>query len=81
MRPEGYDGFIIREQGGGATTIPYMITSEGGIYVGVVEENRATLGGVTENIPRGMQSKAETHEQTAARELLEETGYVAPWAF
>jgi 8-oxo-dGTP pyrophosphatase MutT (NUDIX family) len=78
MRPEGYDGFIIREQGGGgAATIPYMITAEGGIYVGVVEENRAALGGVTENIPRGMQSKGETHEQTAARELLEETGYVA----
>ena len=78
MRSEGYDGFIIREQGGGgAATIPYMITSEGGIYVGVVEEKRATLGGVTQNIPRGMQSKGETHEQTAARELSEETGYTA----
>jgi 8-oxo-dGTP pyrophosphatase MutT (NUDIX family) len=78
MRPEGYDGFIIREEGGGgAATIPYMITSEGGIYVGVVEENRATLGGITQNIPRGMQSKGETHEQTAARELAEETGYTA----
>lgn len=78
QRPEGYDGFIIRERGGGgAATIPYMINSDGGIYVGVVEENRATLGGKTQNIPRGAQSKNETHEQTAARELSEETGYEA----
>jgi len=77
-RPEGYDGFIIRERGGGgAATIPYMIDSNGGIYVGVVEENRATMGGKTHNIPRGAQSKGETHEQTAAREMNEETGYKA----
>ncbi len=79
MRPEGYDGFIIRERGGGgAATIPYMIDADGGIYVGVVEEKRATMGEKpVRNIPRGAQSKGETHVETASRELREESGYLA----
>ena len=55
-----------------------MIDANGGIYVGVVEENRATMGKKpTRNIPRGAQSKGETHVETAVRELREESGYEA----
>jgi 8-oxo-dGTP pyrophosphatase MutT (NUDIX family) len=82
-RPEGYDGVIIREPGG-AATIPYMIDDDGRIFIGVVEEYRPTMGeAVTANIPRGFSdfkgtdARRESDEETAKRELHEETGYRA----
>ena len=75
LRPEGYDGFVIRERGG-AVTLPYMVTPEGRILVGLVDEYRPTTGQQsTLNAPRGMANIGETREQTALRELEEETGY------
>lgn len=82
MRPEGYDGVVIREPGG-AATIPYMIGPDGRIYVGVVTERRPTMGeSFTDNIPRGFSDfkeggNKETAEETAIREMAEETGYMA----
>ena len=77
-RPEGYDGVIVRELGGGgAVTIPYMVDKQGEIFVGVVEENRPLLGGKVLNVPRGFLDKGETHKDAASRELAEETGYRA----
>lgn len=57
QRPEGYDGPVLKEPGGGgAVTIPYYV-HEGSIYIGVVEESRPTCtDGTTErvlNVPRG----------------------------
>jgi ADP-ribose pyrophosphatase YjhB (NUDIX family) len=76
-RPEGYDGFVIREPGG-AATMPYTIDTDGNIYVGVVEEVRPTMGEAkTKNIPRGFSDFGETKSETAQRELNEETGYRA----
>lgn len=76
-RPEGYDGFVIREPAG-AVTMPYMIDRDGGIYVGVVEEFRPTMGEEkTKNVPRGFSDFGETKKETAQRELHEETGYRA----
>lgn len=81
-RPEGYDGFVIREPGG-AATIPYMIDDNGRIYVGVVTEYRPTMGEeATDNIPRGfadfkVDGTKETALETAEREVAEETGYRA----
>lgn len=81
-RPEGYDGFVIREPGG-AATMPYMVTEDGGIYIGVVTEYRPTMGEEkTDNIPRGFSDfgtdgKKESAEETATREMHEETGYRA----
>ncbi len=79
QRPEGYDGVVIRERGGGgAVTIPYMVhPNSGDVYVGVVEEFRPTLGGNVLNVPRGFMDAGETHRDTATRELQEETGFKA----
>ena len=79
QRPEGYDGPVIKEPGGGgAVTIPYYI-HEGNLYIGVVEEARPTCtDGTTEmvlNVPRGFLTPGETHFETAKRELAEEAGY------
>jgi 8-oxo-dGTP pyrophosphatase MutT (NUDIX family) len=74
MRPEGYDGFVIRETGG-AVTIPWMIDQDGQIFVGLVEEYRPTTGAErTLNAPRGMAISGENHVDTARREFKEETG-------
>lgn len=79
QRPEGYDGLVLKEPGGGgAVTIPYYIY-KGNIYIGVVEEARPTCtDGTTEkvlNVPRGFLIPGETHFETAKRELAEEAGY------
>jgi 8-oxo-dGTP pyrophosphatase MutT (NUDIX family) len=78
QRKEGYDGVVIRENGGGgAVTIPYTIDEGGQVYVGLVHEYRTTLGGIVANVPRGFLDKGETHAQAARREIREETGYEA----
>lgn len=74
MRPEGYDGFVIREMGG-AVTLPWMTDEAGQIYVGLVEEHRPTMGeDRTLNAPRGMANAGESRAETARREMQEETG-------
>ena len=74
MRPEGYDGFVIRENGG-AITVPWMTDESGQIYVGLVEEYRPTMGEPkTLNVPRGMANTGEKRSETASREFQEETG-------
>ena len=79
QRPEGYDGIVIRERGGGgAVTIPYMVHPEtSDVYVGLVEESRPTIGGKVLNVPRGFLNKGEGHDDAAIRETTEETGYKA----
>jgi len=75
QRPEGYDGFVIHERGGGgAVTAPYVVASRK-LFVGTVLEDRPTQGGWVWNVPRGMLDADETHEQGAIREFGEETGY------
>lgn len=74
QRSEGYDGVVIHERnGGGAVTAPYTV-SDGELYVGVLREERQTMGGLVWNVPRGMLDLGETHEAGAAREYSEETG-------
>lgn len=80
QRQEGYDGFVLKEPGGGGSvTIPYYYHN-GELYIGVVEESRPTVtdGRVEEkvlNVPRGFMDPGQDHFQTAQKELLEETGY------
>lgn len=77
LHPQGYDGIMIREfGGGGSVTIPYMIHPEtGGVYIGVVKEYRPLMGGEVWNVPRGFIDYGETHRQAAEREDIEEMGY------
>ncbi|HEX7484276.1 MAG TPA: NUDIX domain-containing protein, partial [Candidatus Saccharimonadales bacterium] len=79
LHPQGYDGVIIREfGGGGAVTIPYMIHPETGhIYVGLVKEHRPLVGGEVWNVPRGFVNFGETHQHSAEREVTEEMGYAS----
>ncbi len=78
-RPEGYDGPVLKEPGGGgAVTVPYYY-EDGQLYVAMVEEVRPTCtDGIPEkvlNVPRGFLDPGQTHFETAKRELGEETGY------
>lgn len=80
QRPEGYDGVVIKEPGGGGSvTIPYYI-HEGQLYIGVVEEWRPTATDGEQkkilNVSRGYLNPGETHFETAVRELGEEAGYM-----
>lgn len=79
QRPEGYDGPILKEPGGGGSvTIPYYLHN-GQLYIGVVEEERLTCTDGTKekvlNVPRGFLDSNQTHFETAKQELKEETGY------
>lgn len=79
-RPEGYDGFVIKEpNGGGAVTIPYLFVN-GELYVGAQQQKRVTTGGLVTEVPRGFSLPHEEHDQTAKREFEEETGVTASLA-
>tara|TARA_Y100001970_G_C14151393_1_gene812895 strand:+ start:768 stop:1442 length:675 start_codon:yes stop_codon:yes gene_type:complete len=73
---EGYDGWAFREVGGGgAITVPYFITPEGELYVGLVKENRPNMGSDPVWCAiGGFVDPGESHEQAQARETVEEVG-------
>lgn len=77
LRPEGYDGWLAYQPGGGGSVaMPYLIKDRR-LYVGVVEEKREPAGGIVLNVPRGYIDPGETHLQAAVRETSEETGFNA----
>lgn len=77
MHPAGYDVWKFKEpNGGGAIATPYLI-ADGKVYVGLVDQNRPTAGGVISELPRGFSEPGETHDQTVQREVAEETGLQA----
>ncbi len=72
--PAGYDVWNFHEPGGGgAIAVPYAVV-EGQLLLGTVSQNRPAAGGVISELPRGFKEPNETHEQTVAREMSEETG-------
>ncbi|MFA6130839.1 MAG: NUDIX domain-containing protein [Patescibacteria group bacterium] len=80
-RPEGYDGWAFAEKGGGGScTIPYSHDPEGQLWLGLILENRANMGGERWCVVGGFKDPNETHKQAAAREALEETGFKMPEA-
>lgn len=73
MRPEGYDGIVIGQPGGGGSVIVPWVNVVGWMpYVGVLLQERVLQGGLVLNLPRGMIDPGETHLQAAGRELQEE---------
>lgn len=75
--PAGYDVWKFHEpNGGGAIAVPYAII-EGQLYVGLVDQNRPTAGGVISELPRGFSEPGEDQRTTVQREMGEETGLKA----
>src|SRR3989344_1136046 len=71
--PAGYDSWCFEEVGGGGSVIvPYFVDPSGMIYIGLVTQDRYTMGGKVENLPRGFLKGEETHFQAAQREADEE---------
>lgn len=77
LRPEGYDGWTFREQGGGgAITIPYAYTPQGELLVGLLLEKRANMGDEPVWCAiGGFIDPGETHKQAQVREANEESGF------
>lgn len=75
LRPEGYDGWCFRENGGGgAVTLPYTKMHSGILLVGLIEENRPNMGGAALCIIGGFINPGEKHEDAQVREAAHEAG-------
>lgn len=76
LRPEGYDGWVFREEGGGgAVTLPFTRTPKGELLVGLLLEKRANMGDKPVWCAiGGFVDPGETHKEAQAREAAEESG-------
>lgn len=74
MRAEGYDGVVLHEPGGGGSVLVPFVTFDNTLHIGMLEQERKTQGGNALNLPRGFLDPGESHFETAAREMQEETG-------
>lgn len=76
LRPEGYDGWAFREQGGGgAVTVPYVRTPDGELLVGLLLEKRTNMGDEPVwCVIGGFVDPGESHDTTQAREVAKESG-------
>ncbi len=73
-RPEGYDGWVFKENGGGgAITIPFA-RKDGQLLVGVILEDRKNMAGKQWCAIGGLVDPGESHFDAALREALEESG-------
>jgi 8-oxo-dGTP pyrophosphatase MutT (NUDIX family) len=78
QRPEGFAGWVFHEPGGGGSvTIPFAKNPEGEIFLGLIRENRANMGGPNWCVVGGYIDPGETHQTTAERETQEEAGLVS----
>lgn len=74
LRPEGYDGCVIYERGGGgAATIPWTVY-EGELYVGLVRESRANMSGTWYDVCGGYVEPGQTHAGAALKRAVVEAG-------
>jgi len=77
LRPEGYDGWVFREAGGGgAVTIPYAFSPDRELLIGLLCENRANMGDEPVWCVMGgfVNPGGETHKEAQIRESSEESG-------
>ena len=81
----GYNSVAFEETGrGGAIIVPFVCLNgrqvvrpdqpHDSLLVGVIEQYRNKQGGMVLNVPRGFVQEGEEHDETATRELVEETG-------
>lgn len=74
-RPEGNPGWCWAENGGGGgTAIPYALNDQGELYVGLIREKRANMGGERWCVIGGFKDLDESHDAAAVREAYEEAG-------
>ena len=82
----GYNSVAFEETGrGGAIIVPFVCLNgrqvvrpdqpHDSLLVGVIEQYRNKQGGTVLNVPRGFVQEGEEHDETATRELREETGF------
>lgn len=76
LRPEGYDAWVYREpNGGGEVTIPYSISPEGQLIVGLLQEARPNMGVIKVWCAiGGFVDRGESKEKAQVREAGEEAG-------
>jgi len=75
QRPEGYPAWVFTENNyGGSITIPFAKGPNKEVFVGLLSESRANMGGLAWCAPGGFSDSRETHKQTALREFREEVG-------
>jgi len=72
--PKGYDTWGFAEEGGGGALCIPTCLKDGEWLVGLVEEDRANLGGRTLCAPGGFVDPKEQQSAAARREVSEETG-------
>ena len=75
--PNGYDTWAFAEEGGGGALCVPTCMKDGEWLVGLVEEDRANLGGRTLCAPGGFVDQGERQAEAARREVSEETGHDA----
>ena len=76
VRPEGYDSWVFKEQGGGgAVTVLYTYTPDGELYIGMILEDRPNMGDEQVwCVIGGFIKPSETHQDAQLRESVEEAG-------
>ena len=74
QRPERTQGWIWQEVGGGGMGIVPYLVQEGGLFIGMIQQERHCQGGLIWNIPRGFLEPSLTHFESAEGEGAEELG-------
>lgn len=79
MRPEGYQGPVIREaKGGGEVSLPYFRHPDTGVlWVGLLMESRPNMGGAALCAVGGLNAAGLTRDETMVKEGQEEGGFTA----
>lgn len=75
LRPEGYDGWVFVETGGGGSvTLPWARTPKGEVLIGLRRESRKNMGGDRWCVIGGFKEPGESHREAQVREAQEESG-------
>ncbi len=73
LRPEGYDSWTFAMQDS-SVVLPYTKNPDGEVFIGLIKENRANLGGEYWCALGGFADPGESFKDAAVRETAEESG-------